>query len=79
MIKEFPNPFSVTTSGNSFTYTQLPRDLIQSVALLIHLLQKLQIFPEGLLVLGDGQRQTQETGFLFDKTAMVSGHMSSGH
>lgn len=44
--------------------TQLLKDLIQSVALLIHLLQKLQIFPEGLPVQGDGQEKTDTKGRL---------------
>lgn len=44
--------------------TQLLKDLIQSVALLIHLLQKLQIFPEGLPVRGDGQEKTDTRGRL---------------
>lgn len=59
MIKDFPNAFSVTTSGNTFMCTQLLKDLTQSVALLIHLLQKLQIFPEGLPVRGDGLKKNR--------------------
>lgn len=73
-LRSFQTPFLSLLQGRASGNLHLLKDLIHSVALLIHQMHTLQIFTEGIPVQGDGKTDRHRTRLPVLQAAVVDGY-----